>query len=57
LSSLVKTEVIVGENTAELLLETNVVLFDPAVKVRNVTGEVLDVVTHILPVQLSWKGR
>jgi len=57
LSSLVKTEVIVGENTAELLLETNVVLFDPAVKVRNVTGEVLDVVTHILPGTVVVEGK
>jgi hypothetical protein len=49
LSPLVKTEVIVGENTAELLLETDIALFNPALKVRNVTGEILDITTHILP--------
>ena len=53
MSSLVKTEVIVGENTAELLLETNDVLFDPAVKVRNVTGGGCGDAS--CPVQLSWK--
>lgn len=57
MSPLVKTEVIVGENTAELLLETDVVLFDPAVKVRNVTGEVLNVMTHILPGTVLVEGR
>lgn len=57
MSPLVKTEVIVGENTAELLLETDVVLFDPAVKIRNVTGEVLDITTYILPDTVLIQGR
>jgi hypothetical protein len=57
LNPLVRTEVIVGENTAELLLESEVALFNPALKVRNVIGEILNVTTHILPDTVLVQGQ
>lgn len=49
--------VIVGENTADLLVESDIILFEVAVKVRNVTGLLLDPTCHILPDMVLVEGR
>jgi hypothetical protein len=57
MSPLVKTEVVVGENTAQLLAEATATLNAPAVKIRNVVADVSDLKTDILPGNVILEGN
>lgn len=45
---LVRAEVVIGEATRQLLVETNVTLAQPAIKVRNITAQIRDLTTDII---------
>lgn len=57
MSPLLKTEVVVGENTTQLLAEATAVLGVPAVKVRNVAAGVGNLKTSILPGNVILEGN
>lgn len=45
---LVRAEVVIGEATRQLLVETNVTLAQPAIKVRNITAEIRELTTDLI---------
>ncbi|HYH03438.1 MAG TPA: DUF3794 domain-containing protein, partial [Bacillota bacterium] len=53
---LIKTEVVINENTRQLLVERNVVLNLPAIKVRNVNAEVRELTTDVIADKVVIQG-
>ncbi|MDI3280447.1 MAG: DUF3794 domain-containing protein [Bacillota bacterium] len=53
---LVRVEVVVGENTTQLMEETTVTLPVAALKVRNVTAKVTDVAVEVIPDKVLVQG-
>ena len=53
---LIKTEVVINENTRQLLVERNVVLTLPAIKVRNVNAEVRELTTDVIADKVVIQG-
>lgn len=45
---LVRAEVVIGEATRQILVETNVTLNQPAIKVRNITAEIRELTTDLI---------
>ncbi|HEX2955136.1 MAG TPA: DUF3794 domain-containing protein [Bacillota bacterium] len=45
---LVRAEVVIGEATRQILVETNVTLTQPAIKVRNITAEIRELTTDLI---------
>ncbi len=45
---LVRAEVVIGEATRQILVETNVTLSQPAIKVRNITAEIRELTTELI---------
>lgn len=45
---LVRAEVVIGEATKQLLVETNVTLAKPAIKIRNITAEIRDLTSELI---------
>ena len=45
---LVRAEVVIGEATRQILVETNVTLSQPASKVRNITAEIRELTTELI---------
>jgi hypothetical protein len=56
MSPLFKTEVVIGENTKQVLVERNVVLAIPAIKVRNIHAEVRDITTDVIADKVVIQG-
>lgn len=56
MNPLIKTEVVINENTRQLLVERNVVLTLPAIKVRNVNAEVRDLSTDVIADKVVIQG-
>ena len=53
---LIKAEVVIGENTRQVMLESNFTLFVPAVKIRDIQARVLDVTAQIIPNKVVIQG-
>ena len=56
MSPLVKTEVMVGENTGRLLAETTVTLATPAVKIRSIAADVTNLVANVIEDNVILEG-
>lgn len=53
---LIRAEVVIGENTRQLLLEKNVTLTIPAIKIRNITAQVRDITTDVIADKVVIQG-
>jgi ribosome biogenesis SPOUT family RNA methylase Rps3 len=53
---LIRTEVVIGENTRQLLVERNVTLSIPAIKVRNINAKVVNVTTDVIADKVVIQG-
>ncbi|NLG83997.1 MAG: DUF3794 domain-containing protein [Firmicutes bacterium] len=53
---LVRAEVVVGENTRQVLVESTVTLGRPAVKIRNITATVRDLTTEVIEGKVIVQG-
>ncbi|HCT36990.1 MAG TPA: hypothetical protein DF292_08180, partial [Firmicutes bacterium] len=53
---LIKAEVVIGENTRQVMLESNFTLFVPAVKIRDIQARVLDITAQIIPNKIVIQG-
>lgn len=53
---LIRAEVVIGENTRQLLVERNVTLSIPAIKVRNITATVRDLTTDVIADKVVIQG-
>lgn len=53
---LIKAEVVIGENTRQLLVEQNVTLTIPAIKVRNINAKVVDITTDVIADKVVIQG-
>ena len=53
---LVRAEVVIGENTRQVLVESNVVLNQPAIKVRNITATIRDLTTEVIAGKVVIQG-
>jgi hypothetical protein len=53
---LIRAEVVIGENTRQLLLERNVTLTIPAIKVRNINASVRDITTDVIADKVVIQG-
>jgi hypothetical protein len=53
---LVRAEVVIGEATKQLLIESNVTLSQPALKIRNITAEIRDLTTELIPDKVIIQG-
>lgn len=56
MDSLVRAEVVIGEGTKQLLVETNVTLVRPAIKIRNITAEVRNLTTELIQDKVIIQG-
>ena len=53
---LIRAEVVIGENTRQLLIERNVTLCIPAIKVRNINAIVKDITTDVIADKVVIQG-
>jgi ribosome biogenesis SPOUT family RNA methylase Rps3 len=53
---LIRAEVVIGENTRQLLVEQNVTLTIPAIKVRNINAKVVDITTDVIADKVVIQG-
>jgi len=53
---LIRTEVVIGENTRQLLIERNITLTIPAIKIRNITAKVICVTTDVIADKVVIQG-
>lgn len=53
---LVRAEVVIGEGTKQLLIETNVTLDRPAIKIRNITAEIRNLTTELIQDKIIIQG-
>ena len=53
---LIRAEVVIGENTKQVLLEKNVTLTIPAIKVRNINASVRDLTTDVIADKVVIQG-
>ncbi|HHU82792.1 MAG TPA: DUF3794 domain-containing protein [Firmicutes bacterium] len=53
---LVRAEVVIGEATKQLLIESNLTLSQPALKIRNITAEIRDLTTELIPDKVIIQG-
>ena len=53
---LVRAEVVIGEATKQLLIESNITLSQPALKIRNITAEIRDLTTELIPDKVIIQG-
>jgi hypothetical protein len=53
---LIRAEVVIGENTRQLLVEQNVTLELPAIKVRNINASVRDITTDVIADKVVIQG-
>lgn len=53
---LIRAEVVIGENTRQLLLEKNVTLTIHAIKIRNITAQVRDITTDVIADKVVIQG-
>ncbi len=53
---LVRAEVVIGEGTKQLLIETNVSLERPAIKIRNITAEIRNLTTELIQDKIIIQG-
>ncbi|HEY8392638.1 MAG TPA: SPOCS domain-containing protein [Capillibacterium sp.] len=53
---LVRAEVVIGEGTKQLLIETNVTLERPAIKIRNITAEIRNLTTELIQDKIIIQG-
>ncbi|HOJ78814.1 MAG TPA: DUF3794 domain-containing protein [Bacillota bacterium] len=53
---LIRAEVVIGENTRQVLIERNVTLTLPAIKVRNITAEVRDLTADVIADKVVIQG-
>jgi ribosome biogenesis SPOUT family RNA methylase Rps3 len=53
---LIRAEVVIGENTRQLLVERNVTLTIPAIKVRNITAKVVNITTDVIADKVVVQG-
>ena len=53
---LVRAEVVIGENTRQVLVESNITLTQPAIKVRNITATILNLTTEVIAGKVVVQG-
>jgi hypothetical protein len=53
---LIKAEVVIGESTRQLLVERNVTLTIPALKIRNINAEIRNLITHVIADKVVIQG-
>jgi ribosome biogenesis SPOUT family RNA methylase Rps3 len=53
---LIRAEVVIGENTRQLLVERNVTLTIPAIKVRNINARVINITTDVIADKVVIQG-
>lgn len=53
---LVRAEVVIGEGTKQLLVETNLTLTRPAIKIRNITAEIRNLTTELIQDKIIIQG-
>ncbi|MGE5529351.1 MAG: DUF3794 domain-containing protein [Patescibacteria group bacterium] len=53
---LVRAEVVIGENTRQVLVESNVTLTQPAIKVRNITATIQNLTTEVITGKVVIQG-
>lgn len=53
---LIRAEVVIGENTRQLLVEQNVTLTIPAIKVRNINASVINITTDVIADKVVIQG-
>jgi hypothetical protein len=53
---LIRADVVIGENTRQLLVERNVTLTIPAIKVRNINASVRDITTDVIADKVVIQG-
>lgn len=53
---LIRAEVVIGENTRQILIEKNVTLSIPAIKVRNIHAKVCDLTTDVIADKVVIQG-
>ncbi|TCL60268.1 uncharacterized protein DUF3794 [Hydrogenispora ethanolica] len=53
---LIRAEVVIGENTKQILIEKNVTLEIPAIKVRNINAKVCDLTTDVIADKVVIQG-
>ena len=53
---LIRAEVVIGENTKQILIEKNVTLTLPAIKVRNINAKVCDLTTDVIADKVVIQG-
>ncbi len=53
---LIRAEVVIGENTRQLLVERNVILTIPAIKVRNINARVINITTDVIADKVVIQG-
>ncbi|MGE5550841.1 MAG: DUF3794 domain-containing protein [Bacteroidota bacterium] len=53
---LVRAEVVIGENTRQVLVESNIVLNQPAIKVRNITAAIQNLTTEVIAGKVVIQG-
>ncbi|HBE77407.1 MAG TPA: hypothetical protein DDW65_06435 [Firmicutes bacterium] len=53
---LIRAEVVIGENTRQLLVERNVTLTIPAIKVRNINAKVINITTDVIADKVVIQG-
>jgi len=53
---LIRAEVVIGENTKQLLLERNVTLTLPAIKVRNINAQIRDLTSDVIADKVVIQG-
>lgn len=53
---LIRAEVVIGENTRQLLIERNVTLTIPAIKIRNINAVVRDITTDVIADKVVIQG-
>jgi len=53
---LVRAEVVIGENTRQVLVESNITLTQPAIKVRNITATIQNLTTEVIAGKVIVQG-
>ncbi len=53
---LIRAEVVIGENTRQLLVEKNIILAIPAIKIRNITATVCNITTDVIADKVVIQG-
>jgi len=53
---LIRAEVVIGENTKQILIERNVTLTIPAIKVRNINATIRDITTDVIADKVVIQG-